>query len=334
MKRLGNLYEKAFTREALHSAYLEARRGKRGRNSCYQFEKNLSKNIEDLYTSLRDRTYVPSGYYQFYVYEPKKRLISAPSFWDRVVQHAIYRTIYPIFDSKFIHQSYGCRIGKGTHKAANYVYDCIQRVDEDSYILQLDISKYYYSIDRDILKSQILKYIKDIDLVNIIMLFIEDATGVPVGNLLSQLFGLIYLNVLDHFVKRKLSVKMYARYVDDFILLGLTKEQSLQYRKDIEEFLSSELKLSLSKVIRHKIGKGVNFVGFRMWKDKKLVRKRSLYTYRKSVKSGKIVSIISSLGHAKHSHSYKHMLKYLEGKDNGLFNQLPKSLRPIYTVCS
>ena len=341
MKRIGNLFEKTFTRRALYDAYLDARKRKRSKRACFVFEKSLSANIEFLHNALMNGTYKSKPYYQFYVYEPKKRLISAPAFRDRVVQHAIYRIIRPIFDRRFIDQSFGCRVGKGTHKASDYVHKALQESDKDSYVLQLDIRRYYYSINRSILRTQIERVIKDRRLVDLIMMFAELpmlfavivlAIGVPIGNLLAQMFGLINLNPLDHFVKRGLKVKYYARYVDDFVLIGLTREQAVEYKARIIEFLRDNLQLELSRCSIHKVSKGINFVGFRTWKSKRFVRRRALYTYRKSVKRQRLESIISSLGHARRTASYFYMLNYLRRNNHALYHQLPKNIRSIHRV--
>lgn len=343
MKRIGNLFEKTFSRRALYAAYIDARQGKRSKRACHEFDKGLAANIENLYQSLMSGTYKPLSYYQFYVYEPKKRLISAPAFRDRVVQHAIYRIIRPIFDRRFIDQSFGCRVGKGTHKASDYVHKALQASDKDSYVLQLDIRRYYYSINRSILRAQIEGVIKDRRLVDLIMMFAELpmlfvdivlAIGVPIGNLLAQMFGLINLNPLDHFVKRQLKVRHYARYVDDFVLIGLTHEQAVEYKARIIEFLRDNLQLELSRCSIHKVSKGINFVGFRTWRSKRFVRKRALYTFRQSVKKGRLDSVVSSLGHARKTASYLYMLNYLKRTNNGLFNSLPKSIRSAHRLYS
>ena len=104
----------------------------------------------------------------------------------------------------------------------------------------------------------------------------EEPFGIPIGNLLSQIYALIYLNPLDHFIKRVLKVKHYVRYVDDFILIGLTREKCLEYKKLTVNFLKNELGLVLSKFTIQKIKRGVNFVGYRTWKNRRLIRKYSL----------------------------------------------------------
>src|SRR5690606_18320658 len=109
---------------------------------------------------------------------------------------------------------------------------------------------------------------------------------------------LIYLNELDHFVKRDLRIANYARYVDDFVLIGLTRGEALACRAKIVQFLAAQLGLELSKSSLHRVSKGLNFVGYRTWRSRRFVRKRSLYTYRRSVRRHQLESVVSSIGHA------------------------------------
>ena len=332
MKRHGNLYDLATSREALYQAFLDASKHKRTTRSCYMFERRLGAQIDDLASSLANGTYYPYPYYMFWVFEPKPRQISAPAFRDRVVQHAIYNVIRPIFDQVFIDQSFACRIGKGTHAAADYVQAALQKVPSDSYILQLDIRRYYYRIDRSILRTLVERKIKDQRLINILMKFAQhdSPVGVPIGNLLSQLFGLIYLDGLDHFIKRDLGVQHYARYVDDFVLIGLTRDQAIDYKARIIKYLADNLALELSKSSISRVSKGINFVGYRTWQHRRFIRKHSLYTYRKALKSGNLESVVSCLGHAKKTASLKHMLKLARENHADLYHQLPESYRRIH----
>lgn len=335
MKRVGKLFEKAFSRENLYQAYLDARKGKRKKSACFLFEKNLGANLEELYQKINNNTYKPEPYFKFEVYEPKKRIIYAPAFKDVIVQHAIYRIIYPIFDKTFINTSFACRKEYGTHRASKYTQKALRQYDKNLYTLKLDIKKYFYSIDRDILRKLIERKIKDKRFVDMMMEFAvyEDPIGIPIGNLLSQIYALIYLNPLDHFIKRGLKIKHYVRYVDDFILIGLTREKCLEYKQDIVIFLKSNLNLILSKFIIQKIKRGVNFVGYRTWKNYKLIRKYSLYKFKKCVKENKTQSINSLLGHAKDTISMKYMLNIIKEANNHAKNiQIPKSYRQIYYI--
>ncbi len=331
MKRIGNLYDTIAAPESLVAAYEDARKRKRATNSCYRFERNLGANILGLADALKTGTYRPDPYHTFEIFEPKRRVIYAPSFRDRVVQHSIYRAIQPAFDATFIDQSFACRPGKGTHAASDYVQSALRSAPRDSYYLQLDIRRYYYSLDRRVLRSLIERKIKDQKTVELIMLFAEHDSplGVPIGNLLSQLFGLIYLNPLDHYIKRELLVGHYARYVDDFILIGITKEQAVDYRAAVMDYLCEHLHLELSKAIIAPVRRGSNFVGYRTWSSRRFVRKRALYTFRKSAKRGRLDSIISGLGHAQHTASWASMIHYLQDDHNDLYLQLPQSVHAM-----
>lgn len=198
------------------------------------------------------------------------------------------------------------------HSASDTLQHMLRQHDSESYTLQLDIRKFYYSINHARLKSLFRLKIKDNRLLDCMELFISDngaEIGLPIGNLLSQLYALIYLNALDHFVKRQLKVKHYVRYVDDFILVGYTREECYELKRLIEEFLHSELDLKLSHWTIAKIKRGCNFVGYRTWKSGRFIRKHSLYNFNKKIKSGNHQSIMSILGHAKHTSSYKSMLE-------------------------
>ena len=152
-----------------------------------------------------------------------------------------------------------------------------------------------------------------------------EPVGIPIGNLLSQLYALIYLNPLDHFVKRDLGVEHYCRYVDDFVLFGITRNQAIAYRDDIIEFIA-RLKLELSKSTVARMTRGINFVGYRTWSSRRFVRKHSLYTYRKSARRGDMASIASCLGHASRTHSLQHMLRFFK-EHHHVTHQLPEAYR-------
>lgn len=331
MKRIGYLYERAFTPEALLAAFHAAARHKHGKRACFNFEKNLASNLDGLHHELNDYSYRPRPYYSFMVYEPKPRRIFAPAFRDLVVQHAIYAVVGPIFERGFIDQSFACRIGLGTHKAADYAQGALQTCSRESYTLKLDIRKFFYRIDRAILRLLIESKIKDRHFVDLMMQFADhgEPIGIPIGNLLSQLYALIYLNPLDHFIKRVLGVKHYCRYVDDFVLFGLTHKALLACKARIVEFIAS-LHLELSKSTLARVARGVNFVGYRTWAIKRFVRRHSLYTFRHSVKRGNMESAVSVLGHARRTHSLQHMLHYIEEKNYALHCQLPKIYHHAY----
>lgn len=306
-------YEHFFNIDNLYDGYLSARKHKRSKKAIYDFENNLAFNLLELQKELINETYTPREYRTFYVHEPKTRLIVAPAFRDSVIQHTIYNYVYDLFDRSFTFDSYGCRKEKGTHKASARLQTFMRKHDSDKYYLQLDIRKYYYNISHGKLRDLLFLKIEDERVVNLIMKFVNknDEKGLYVGNVLSQLFGLIYLNPLDHFIKRTLKIKHYLRYVDDFVLVGITKEEANFYKQKIIDFLDEKLDLSLSKFRIARIKQGCNFVGFRTWKSVKFVRKHSLHNFSRAVKKNDTAAIVSILGHAKHSSSHKYLISKL-----------------------
>lgn len=327
MTRHGHLFEQAFTPRALLAAYHAAAKSKRGRRACFAFERTLGTQLEALHAELHGGTYAPRPYYTFAVHEPKTRLIYAPAFRDCVVQHAIYRVIGPIFDRTFIEQSFACRVGYGTHRAADYAQAAIQQSPRGSYTLKLDIRRFFYRIDRAILQQLIERKVKDGRMVALLMAFADhgEPIGVPIGNLLSQLYALIYLNPLDHFIKRVLKVSRYCRYVDDCVLFELTRARALDDREQIVAFLRDTLKLELSKSTLAPVARGLNFVGYRTWASKRFIRRRSLYHYRRALHHGRVDAVVSILGHARRTHSLQHLLRFTEEHHAAIYRQVPET---------
>ena len=317
MKRYGNLFDQCFSIENLFQAYLIARKGKRKKRACFEFEKNLGVNLTKLREEILTDKYKPRPYFKFVVHEPKQRIIQAPAFRDVIVQHAIYKIIYPIFDQTFIDTNFACRKNKGTHKCADYVQQSMRQCSNDNYILHLDIKKFYYSIDHDILFALVKRKIKDLQLLKILDLFIhyDEKLGIPIGNLLSQLFASIYLNPIDHWIKRQLKIQYYTRYVDDMVLIGLTRVQAKQFKYQIEKFIQQNLNLTLSKSSMSLIKKGLNFVGYRTWRAKRFVRKHSIYKFNKILKQNKIINLTSALACALNTSTFSYYLRKIN-KEN------------------
>jgi|TARA_A100001518_G_C1223874_1_gene70088 retron-type reverse transcriptase len=324
-KRIGRLFDQCFTLEALFAAYETARRGKRKTGAVLRFERDLGANLQALHDELHAGTYAPQPYRRFEVIRNKPRTINAPAFRDVIVQHAIYAVIQPIFDRSFIYDSHGCRKAKGTHSASDRAQRFLRQSPEGSYTLQLDIRRFYYRIDRFILRRLVARKIKDQRLLNLMMRFAEhdEPLGVPIGNLLSQIYALIVLNPLDHFIKRVLKIKRYVRYVDDFILFGLTREQACEARDRIRAWLADNLRLEFSRWTIAPVSRGVNFVGFRTWRRLRFVRKRSMHSFSKSLRRGDIRSLNSIMGHAAATATLAHFNRRIAAERRDLITQLP-----------
>jgi retron-type reverse transcriptase len=324
-KTYNNLWDKVISFENLYNAYIEARKGKKYRKEVLEFSYNLEENLIILQNQLYWKMWAPGRYREFYVYDPKKRLIAAPPFNDRIVHHALVRVIEPLFEKKFIYDSYACRKYKGTHAAVLRLQSFLKRAKrnwESVYVLKADISQYFPSINYDYLLKILSRTIRDNDVFWLCEKIIKssgyETTGIPVGALTSQLFANIYLDQLDHFVKDELGVKYYIRYMDDFVILGDDKKKLRDMLGEIESFLSNRLYLRLNpKTLIFPVHKGVDFAGYRTWATHILPRKRNVKKFRKKLewmqkafKSGKIdleyiyPIVMSFLGYMKHCQSH------------------------------
>lgn len=227
----------------------------------------------ELYTQLRTKTYIHDPYKSFYVCDPKRRHIHKATVKDRVVHQALFRVLYPIFDTHFIYDSYSSRLEKGTHKGVKRLYNACRKVSKNwkqaTYILKCDIRKFFDTIDHAILRDLIKQKISDPDtlwLIDILLNSFEKqkGKGLPLGNVTSQLFANIYLNELDQFIKHILKAKHYFRYCDDFVIVHINEEFLKSAKRSIELFLREELSLELhpNKVEIRKLRRGIDFLGY------------------------------------------------------------------------
>lgn len=256
------------------------------KSDVLDFAKNFEENLLQLRNDLVSGRYAHGGYRSFFVCDPKRRHIHKASVCDRVLHHAIHRVLYPIFDQSFIFDSYSSRKGKGTHKAIGrfrkFAYKLSQNNTKTVWILKCDIRKFFDSVDQEILLSIIKNKIKDCKLLGLIEKIIfsfktGNGKGIPLGNLTSQLFSNIYLNELDQFVKRKLRVKYYVRYADDFVILSEDKSYTENLIGEIGGFLDKNLHLQLhpQKIIIEKYHKGIDFLGYINFPHYKILRTKT-----------------------------------------------------------
>lgn len=151
-------YADIYEWENLYTAWRNAARGKRSQRAAAGFEFRLEDNLIALQEELANESYQPGRYVNFYIHEPKRRLISAAPFRDRVVHHALCQIIAPAFESSFIHHSYANRVGKGTHRAINV---CQQWLKEYRYVLPCDLRQFFPAIDHSILQRTLNRRIQD-----------------------------------------------------------------------------------------------------------------------------------------------------------------------------
>ena len=274
MKKFEGTYKDIITVENLLRAWEEFLRGKKKRADVLLFQTRLMDNIYELQRDLADRKYVHGEYHAFNISDPKPRNIHKATVRDRLLHHLLYQELYPYFDKHFIHDSYSCRVQKGTHKAMNRFRAFARKVSQNNtrtcWILKCDIRKFFANIDHAILKDILARYINDADILwllgRVIDSFSADKKGVglPLGNLTSQLLVNIYMNEFDMFAKRVLGLRYYVRYADDFVILHHNKNYLTALIPEIGNFLHNELKLQLhpKKVFIKTFASGVDFLGW------------------------------------------------------------------------
>lgn len=300
MKRYGNLFEDIASFENLLAAAKKAFRGKKYRTRVARFYFDMENELLRIREELLDRTYMPRPLRIFWIREPKVRKIGASDFRDRVVHHAVCNIVEPILERGFIHHSYACRVGKGTHRAVRQAQIFSRK---NRYYLKCDIRQYFASIDHDILKAILARKFKDPDLTWLLNIILDSTQsdqpgkGIPIGSLTSQHFANLYLDRLDHHLKDSLGVRSYLRYMDDFILFADEKSDLHSLHSGIRIFLHDELGLELNKRVTNlaPVSDGVPFLGFRIFPDlirlKPENKKRALNTLKSKTiafKAGKM----------------------------------------------
>lgn len=312
MKVYRNLFNKLIEPENLFHAWEEFRSDKKKKEDVVLFERNLESEIFKLHRELISETYKHSGYTGFFISDPKKRHIHKAVVRDRVLHHAIMGILYPLYDKIFIHNSFSCRVGKGTHKGVQVLRSMLWKASRNNtrtvFILKCDIQKFFDSIDHDILLSILRKTIKDEQLVNLLTEVVESFTGeqstlferrgVPIGNLTSQLFANVYMDKFDQYVKHIIKVKHYARYTDDFVVVSESREYLISLLPKLSLFLSKELRLCIhpKKVEIRKYSEGVDFLGYVVFPHYTKVRKRTVRRISRRISEKTILYKSDKLG--------------------------------------
>lgn len=313
------LEDNVFSYRNIYRAYLACRKNKRNTVNALRFEINAEENIVKLEQELKRQTYYPSRSILFAARKPKIREIFAADFRDRIVHHLLVDCLERIWEPVFIHDSYACRRGKGTHEAVNRLQDFLRKVTKNgnvrAHYLQLDIRDFFTSIDKELLFTIIQRKVSDFDILWLIRTVLfwdctrsyvvkgnnsilsnipsnkslfgkENLRGLPIGNLTSQFFANVYLNELDQFVKHTLKAHYYLRYVDDFVLVSQDKNELLHWKEDIQGFLKNRLKLTLHprRQKLQSVSDGVDFLGYIIRPNYILVRRRVVSNLKQKIR--------------------------------------------------
>lgn len=327
-------FSKLYSFENLYKAHLKARRSKQGSKEVVEFEANLGSMLINLSENIRSGNYRLQGYYCFEVFEPKRRLIHALHYQDRVVQHCLCDEIVgPLLEPKLIYDNAACRVGKGSSfvykRITNFLAEYYKRHGSQGYFLRCDISKFFDSIDHEILKAKLFKVFKDKQTLQFLIDIIDsysttNGKGIPMGNQTSQWFAIYYLDEFDRIIKEVLGIKYYVRYMDDMLIIAQDKDKLKEQLSFLENYLRANLKLSFNaKTQIYPLKNGTDFLGFHFYLTDtgKIVRKVMLKSkknlrralanfsskYSKGVVSYETIrqSISSYCAHMNQGHTYQ-----------------------------
>jgi retron-type reverse transcriptase len=336
-KSFSRLWERIIDFENLYYAFREASTGKRYRWESLKFKNNLEENLITLQNELIWDMYKPEPYRQFIIKEPKQRLISAPTFRDRVVHHALCRIIDPVVENRMVYETFACRCGKGAHAAVRHIQKCARKAQRKwggYYVLKCDIKSFFPSVDHDVLMDIMRRHISDKKTLNLIGAIIrsyespyqDGKGGIPIGALTSQLGANIVLTPFDHWIKEENHIEFYARYMDDFIILHSDKHYLRELLCKIESYLHNKLKLSLNPKTGIFPGKnGIDFCGYRVWpthiKPRKSTLKRAkkrlqkmtfMYKTNPKIFEHAKASIMGFMGYIRHCDGWRSTKSLLE----------------------
>lgn len=258
--------------------------GNTNSSEANSFFRYYYENERKILEKLRNRTYKSGGYREFIIHEKKTRLIQCLSFKDRVVQHLLFEILYKYLDPTMINTTLANRKGKGIHMGKILEQHYINKMGKDSWVVKGDISKFFYSIDSDVLKALLERKIGDKDILNLCYMFIPNKIGIPIGNITSQLFANLYMGELDHYIKDDLGYKCYIRYMDDFVANVRNKQEAQELLKLIKEFVTEKLHLRLNaKTQIFPVKNGVNFLGGIIYKDYARLRRNTVRNIKRKI---------------------------------------------------
>ena len=307
MTTLINIFDQITSIDTLRIANNRALKGKRYNRFATGFSYELMSNLILLQFELVNQIYKPEKYRNKVILEPKVRLIEAPSYRDRVVHHAIHHFLSPFYERHFINDSYACRPRRGIHRAVKRIQQFLRSGGQNLYVCQIDVSKYYASINHNRLLAILKEKVHDENLINLLKIIIDSTDsgtehdhlfapdsyyftkgrrGIPIGNLTSQLFANIYLHQIDMYAKQTLKIHRYIRYMDDILIFSHDKNQLKVWQNALTQFLYDNLYLTVNphKIRIYPAGPGVSFVGYVIYPNYMRLRGSSVKRFKKRYK--------------------------------------------------
>lgn len=294
--------EEVFTYDNLLAGYYHVRKGKRYKKNAIDYGRKVYENLHALQKRILTGKYKPKSIFSFVVYEPKERFITANYFEDKIVQYVLTEYVLkPLIQPKLIYDNYASQDNKGSKLAIDRLEKFLYRYSKETdwtnegYVLTCDIKKFFYMIDQTIAIGMVNKLKMDKTLKDMVSNQIraygykfnqytdEEDRGICIGFQTSQWIAVYYLSGLDHFIKEKLKIKYYGRYMDDFYLIHKDKEYLEYCMEEIRNYVEDKLHLTLNKKSHiHPISQGVCFIGYRA-KLNIEIRKIDIHIRKKSV---------------------------------------------------
>lgn len=333
MKRHGFLYQQIYDIENIKLAIKNASKGKRNRRRVKHILDNSDEYAERIHLMLKHKVYSPSAYVEQTIFDgsnKKERVIHKPKFYpDQIIHWALMQVIQPYIQQGFYEHSCGSIPNKGTSYGHRLIKKWLKDKKNTKYCLKLDVSKFYPSIDKNILKDKFRTKFKDEDLLWLLDTIVDSShQGLPIGNYTSQWFANFYLKDLDHKIKNEYKATYYIRYIDDIVIFGNNKKKLHKMRKEIECQLNHiNLRLKPNWQVFKVDDRGVDFLGYRFFRNKMILRKRNALRIRRRAKRlakrevlvSDAQAIISYWGWLKKSNSFyfynQHIKPYLPIKE-------------------
>ena len=296
MKRVNNLYNRLFNINFILNTYNIIKKNTKNKNKLEKFEENLSINLIDIKNKINKEN---GKYNLFMIYEPKERLILSLNLKDKIINHMVGYILFDVLEKSLIDSNVAVRVNKGTSYGIKLVKKYIKKLNYNYYCLKIDIKKYFYSINHNILKDLLNKKIKDKLFLDIVYKIIDSSDedyileyakkhnislkkgyGLPIGNLTSQILGIFYLNKIDHYIKEELKIKYYIRYMDDIVLFHKDKDYLKFCLDKIIIYLKKyDLELNNKTIITKN---SLCFLGYRFYNKKiKILSKNRRRIYKK-----------------------------------------------------
>jgi RNA-directed DNA polymerase len=287
VRRTGDLFEELVCSENLRLAFWKAQKAKSDKSDCVAFRKDLDAELMHLHEDILAGSVNLGEYNTFTICDPKRRLICAPSFRERVLHHALMNVCDQCLENYQMSCSYACRRGKGLYGALNSAW---KNAKTNRWYAKLDVRKYFESVDHGILKELLSRRFKDRRLLDLLGRIIDSfesrpGRGIPIGALTSQYFANHYLAVLDHFVKETLRVGPYVRYMDDFVLWGQDRKALQEHVRTMDTFIHEKLRLELKVPILDDTSSGMTFLGYRVFPYRLRLSARSRRRFRKKLRT-------------------------------------------------